>query len=107
MDRWAVKAVQVKVSGRVQGVAFRWEAQREALRLGVTGWVRNEPDGAVAAHLEGDEQAVDAMVAWCGRGFARRPPEYAMSWSTRRGGRLGGEVLRDHQLESRPFFPPR
>jgi acylphosphatase len=62
------KAVQVKVTGRVQGVAFRWEAQREALRLGVTGWVRNEPDGAVAAHLEGDDQAVDAMVAWCRQG---------------------------------------
>jgi acylphosphatase len=64
----AAKAVQVKVSGRVQGVAFRWEAQREALKLGVTGWVRNEPDGAVAAHLEGDDQAVDAMVAWCRAG---------------------------------------
>jgi acylphosphatase len=62
------KAVTVKVSGRVQGVAFRWEAQREAMRLGVTGWVRNEPDGAVAAHLEGDDQAVDAMVAWCRQG---------------------------------------
>jgi len=64
----AAKAVQVKVIGRVQGVAFRWEAQREALRLGVTGWVRNEPDGAVAAHLEGDDEAVDAMVAWCREG---------------------------------------
>ena len=64
----AAKAVQVKVTGRVQGVAFRWEAQREAMRLGVTGWVRNEPDGAVAAHLEGDEEAVDAMVAWCRQG---------------------------------------
>jgi acylphosphatase len=61
-------AVTVKVTGRVQGVAFRWEAQREAIRLGVTGWVRNEPDGAVAAHLEGDEEAVDAMVAWCREG---------------------------------------
>ena len=64
----AAKAVQVRVTGRVQGVAFRWEAQREATRLGVTGWVRNEPDGAVAAHLEGDEEAVDAMVAWCRQG---------------------------------------
>jgi acylphosphatase len=64
----AAKAVTVKVTGRVQGVAFRWEAQREAMRLGVTGWVRNEPDGAVAAHLEGDDEAVDAMVAWCRQG---------------------------------------
>ena len=66
------KAVTVKVTGRVQGVSFRWYAVQEAERLGVTGWVRNEPDGSVAAHLEGEDSAVDAMVEWCGRG-----PSYA------------------------------
>ena len=58
----------VKVTGRVQGVAFRWYAVQEAERLGVTGWVRNEPDESVAAHLEGDDDAVDAMVEWCRHG---------------------------------------
>ena len=66
------KAVTVKVTGRVQGVSFRWYAVQEAERLGVTGWVRNEPDGSVAAHVEGEDSAVDAMVEWCGRG-----PSYA------------------------------
>ncbi len=61
-------AVSVKVTGRVQGVAFRWYAAQEAERLGVRGWVRNEPDESVAAHLEGDDHAVEAMVAWCRRG---------------------------------------
>ncbi len=61
-------AVTVKVTGRVQGVAFRWYAAQEAQRLGVRGWVRNEPDESVAAHLEGDADAVEAMVAWCGHG---------------------------------------
>ena len=62
------KAVTVRVTGRVQGVAFRWYAVQEAERLGVTGWVRNEPDESVAAHLEGDDHAVDAMVDWCRHG---------------------------------------
>jgi acylphosphatase len=62
------KAVTVKVVGRVQGVAFRWYAVQEAERLGVRGWVRNEPDESVAAHLEGEDEAVEAMVAWCRRG---------------------------------------
>ena len=62
------KAVTVKVTGRVQGVSFRWYAVQEAERLGVTGWVRNEPDGSVAAHLEGPWDAVDAMVDWCRQG---------------------------------------
>jgi acylphosphatase len=66
------KAVVVKVTGRVQGVSFRWYAAQEAGRLGVRGWVRNEPDGSVAAHVEGDEEAVDAMVSWL-----RRGPSYA------------------------------
>jgi acylphosphatase len=57
-------AVQVRVSGRVQGVAFRWEAQHAAQKLGVTGWVRNEPDGSVTAHVEGEPDAVNDMVVW-------------------------------------------
>jgi len=63
-----MKAVQARVTGRVQGVSFRWYAQEEALRLGVTGWVRNEPDGSVLLHAEGDDDAVDALVAWCRSG---------------------------------------
>jgi acylphosphatase len=57
-------AVQVRVSGRVQGVAFRWEAQHAAQKLGVTGWVRNEADGSVVAHVEGEPDAVNDMVVW-------------------------------------------
>jgi acylphosphatase len=67
-----VKAVRVKVTGRVQGVSFRWYAVQEAERLGVAGWVSNEADGSVAAFVEGDDDAVDALVAWCHQG-----PSYA------------------------------
>jgi acylphosphatase len=66
------RAVSVRVTGRVQGVAFRWYAVQEAERLGVTGWVRNEPDGSVLAHVEGEDDAVEAMVDWC-----RHGPSYA------------------------------
>jgi acylphosphatase len=64
MDR----AVEIVVSGVVQGVAFRWRANEEAERLGVTGWVRNEPDGTVRAHAEGSAAAVDQFVEWCRQG---------------------------------------
>jgi acylphosphatase len=46
------------VSGRVQGVGFRYFTQDVALREGVTGWVRNRPDGSVEALVEGDADAV-------------------------------------------------
>lgn len=64
------KAVDVRITGMVQGVSFRAYTREQARGLGVTGWVRNEPDGAVAGHFEGPDHAVDALVAWCHHGPA-------------------------------------
>ena len=66
----ARKRVRVAVSGRVQGVGFRWYCRDEAQRLGVSGFVRNLPDGRLEAAFEGDPEAVDAMVDWCRTGPA-------------------------------------
>lgn len=60
----ATVARDVVISGRVQGVFFRDGMRREAVRLGVTGWVRNRADGRVQAHLEGAPDAVAALVLW-------------------------------------------
>ena len=59
-----MKACRVTVHGRVQGVGFRWHAQRRAQQLGVTGWVRNTDAGSVEAHLEWDAAAVEVLLAW-------------------------------------------
>ncbi|MFT5239702.1 MAG: acylphosphatase [Candidatus Promineifilaceae bacterium] len=65
----ACRRLNVVVTGRVQGVGFRMSARAEALKLGLTGWMRNEPDGAaVRAVLEGDEGAVYRFLAWCKEG---------------------------------------
>ena len=58
------RATDLTVTGRVQGVSFRASAAQEASRLGVAGWVRNEPDGSVAIHAEGAADAVEAFVRW-------------------------------------------
>ena len=62
---------RVVVRGRVQGVFFRASCRDAAHALGVSGWVSNEPDGTVQAVFEGDEGAVEGMVAWCHSG----PPQ--------------------------------
>jgi acylphosphatase len=63
-----MKAIQARATGQVQGVAFRWHTQEQARRLGVVGWVRNEVDGSVLVHAEGEDDAVDALVEWCRHG---------------------------------------
>ena len=55
-------ARRVRVTGRVQGVFFRAWTRDEAKALGVTGWVRNNDDDSVEAHLEGSEAAVAKMI---------------------------------------------
>ena len=59
---------QIRVSGRVQGVGYRFALRDEAHRLGVKGWVRNRADGSVEALLQGDDEALAALVAWAKRG---------------------------------------
>lgn len=59
-----MRRVHVVVSGRVQGVGFRWSTQEEARRLGLTGWVRNRIEGTVEVEAEGEDAAVGELVAW-------------------------------------------
>ncbi len=86
----------VLVSGRVQGVAFRWYAREAAEGLGVSGWVRNLPDGRVEAWIEGEEGSVRAMLGWLEKGppaahvtgvqVSERDPEGVEGFEVRRGG---------------------
>jgi len=85
---------RVFVSGRVQGVAFRWHAKEEADRLGVAGWIRNLPDGRVEAVIEGERAAVGAMLEWLKRG---PPRSEVFGWEMKResiAGELAGFEIR-------------
>lgn len=60
--------VKIKIIGRVQGVFFRQAAKEVADTLGLTGWVRNEPDGSVRIVAEGEEEKLQKFAEWCKTG---------------------------------------
>jgi acylphosphatase len=68
MTEPSIARVVARVRGRVQGVTYRASAAREARRLGLAGWVRNEPDGSVLIDAEGEPAALATFLEWCSLG---------------------------------------
>lgn len=68
----------IKIKGKVQGVFFRKSTQEKALQLGITGWVRNEPNGSVLTEIEGIAQAIAQMEEWLHKGPERARVEEVM-----------------------------
>ena len=60
--------VHLEIEGRVQGVYFRASTVAQAQRFGVTGWVRNCPDGSVEVLAEGARESIEKLIEWCRRG---------------------------------------
>jgi acylphosphatase len=62
------KRIHLRITGRVQGVGFRWFVVAEGRRLGIGGWVRNNPDGSVELEAEGPPAALSSLRARVGKG---------------------------------------
>lgn len=69
------------ISGRVQGVWFRAEAKRQADLLGVTGWVRNTPDGSVEVLAQADREVLQEFERWCQHGPPVAEVEKVQVWA--------------------------
>jgi DNA ligase D-like protein (predicted 3'-phosphoesterase) len=109
----AAAAVRATVRGRVQGVGFRYTTVERARELGVLGWVRNEDDGSVGVHAEGEEAAVEELLAFLREG----PPGAAVEeveveplkktegheQFAVRGVSAGAFVVQEHQASAHHF----
>ncbi|MBW1764426.1 MAG: acylphosphatase [Deltaproteobacteria bacterium] len=65
-------SVKLVIHGRVQGVWFRESTRKQAVELGVSGWVKNRVDGSVEALIEGPKDSIKKLIDWCHKG-----PPYA------------------------------
>jgi acylphosphatase len=85
--------LRLLISGRVQGVGFRFSAAAQARRLGVNGWARNLCDGRVEIVAEGSREALEALRAWAHQGPpAARVTEVSEQWLEFRGDIQGFDV---------------
>jgi acylphosphatase len=69
------RSVQIKVNGIVQGVNYRTSTRTKAEELGVSGIVRNEPDGSVYIEAAGTSDQIDKLIEWCRKGPPRSKVE--------------------------------
>jgi acylphosphatase len=82
----STKRVQVIIRGRVTGVFFRAATQREAKRLGISGWVRNRQDGTIEFVAEGEEDGIKEMISWAQHGpSAARVDDVDVRWRSYTG----------------------
>lgn len=88
-----VQRVHLKIHGRVQGVFFRANTQKEAQGLGLVGWVRNTHDGGVEAVAEGERALIEAFVAWCHQGPSHaRVDRVDVAWEPAQGNLSGFQI---------------
>ena len=87
--------VGVRISGRVQGVSYRFATWQQARSLGVSGWVSNLPNGDVEGCFEGEESAVTAMVEWCHSGPPAARVEQVTVTRQKYTGEFQGFIIRE------------
>lgn len=90
-----VRRLKLRFTGQVQGVGFRWTARHVANELGLTGWVRNEPDGSVSMELQGRSADLAVFFTRFDREYANYPIRYIIDEK---------DDIVPHDGESGPFM---
>jgi len=86
--------ISLKINGRVQGVFFRVEIKKQAERLGLFGWVRNNNDGSVECLIEGDKEKLEKLINWCKIGSdSAKVDEVKIKWLPWKGEYKSIEII--------------
>ncbi|MBR3234299.1 MAG: acylphosphatase [Atopobiaceae bacterium] len=90
-----IRRLRMRFVGEVQGVGFRWTARRVAQELGLSGWVRNEPDGSVSMELQGRSADIACFFTLFDRSYANYPIRYVIDEK---------DDIKPHEGEKGPFM---
>ncbi len=74
-----IRHLNIKITGRVQGIGFRYTSLHAALQFGVKGLVRNIPDGSVYIEAEGTDLQLENFISWCRQGPPRSKIQHVSS----------------------------
>ncbi|MBE9216410.1 acylphosphatase [Plectonema cf. radiosum LEGE 06105] len=85
------------ISGKVQGVGYRYSTMNAAKKLGLNGWVRNLPDSRVEAVFEGASEVVQEMIRWCHDGSIKAIVTDVQVKYSEAEGLQGFEIIRSHE----------
>ncbi|MBF2016844.1 MAG: acylphosphatase [Rivularia sp. T60_A2020_040] len=85
------------ISGKVQGVGYRYSTMNAAKKLGLNGWVRNLPDSRVEAVFEGASEVVQEMIRWCHDGSINAIVTDVQVEYSQAEGLQGFEIIRSHE----------
>ncbi len=89
-----IRRVKIVVTGIVQGVGYRYSTRRKADELGLSGTVRNPPDGSVEIVCEGEEKEIERLIEWCRRGPKGAFVENVdVEWRETSGGFTGFSII--------------
>ena len=78
-DLSGVRRLRLRFRGQVQGVGFRWNAERVANSLGLLGWVKNEWDGSVSMELQGTDDQISQFFGLFNQQYRRYPIDYRIA----------------------------
>lgn len=95
--------LHVWITGRVQGVGYRYATQQKARQLGLAGWVRNLADGRVEAVFEGNPDDLEAIAQWCAQG----PPAAIVRHLTQRIEPMQNEPIQNEPIQGENRFTIR
>jgi acylphosphatase len=91
-----MSSIQLVIKGKVQGVFYRASAREVAEKLGITGWIKNTPEGFVQIAANGSDEQLQEFISWCKKGPSKAIVTEIIVNSVKEENQKGFKIIKDH-----------